>query len=138
MHMIEDLDEPRLAQLVSHFYGEVRANPLLGPLFNRAIPDWHAHFERLSGFWSSVMLTTGRYKGQPLPAHLRHQSEITPEMFERWLALWDVSARQCMSPDAATAIIAKAHRIADSLQMALFHLMPLRVPRRVPSPPAGG
>jgi len=34
--MIEGLDEPRLNRLVSRFYAEVRDDPLLGPLFNRA------------------------------------------------------------------------------------------------------
>ncbi|HET6608905.1 MAG TPA: group III truncated hemoglobin [Rhodopila sp.] len=136
MQMIEDLDEPRLSRLVGHFYAEVRADPLLGPLFNQAIADWPAHLQRLSAFWSSVMLTTGRYKGQPLPAHLRHQGEITPEMFERWLALWEDSAWQCLPPDAAAAVIAKAHRIADSLQMALFPLVPPLVPPRALGPPA--
>jgi hemoglobin len=134
--MIEGLDESLLSRLVSHFYAEVRADPLLGPLFNRAIADWPTHLERLSAFWSSVMLTTGRYKGQPLPAHLRHQAEITPEKFERWLALWEDSARRCLPPEAAAAVIAKAHRIADSLQMALFPLMPPLVPSRALDPPA--
>jgi hemoglobin len=87
--MIEGLNEPHLNRLVSHFYAEVRGDPLRGPLFNRAIADWPAHLERLSAFWSSVMLTAGRYKGQPLPAHLRHQAKITPEMLDRWLALWE-------------------------------------------------
>lgn len=133
--MIEGLDEPRLSHLVSHFYAEVRADALLGPLFNRAIANWPAHLDRLAAFWSSVMLTTGRYKGQPLPAHLRHQAEMTPEMFARWLALWEDSARQCLPPDAAAAVIAKAHRIADSLQMALFPLIPPSVPPRALGPP---
>ena len=138
MQIIEGLDEPHLIRLVGQFYAKVRADTLLGPLFNRAITDWPTHLERLASFWSSVMLTTGRYKGQPLPAHMRHQAEITPEMFARWLALWEDSAGQCLPPDAATAIIVKAHRIADSLEMALFHLIPPRVPPRVPSPPVGG
>ncbi|HVE22275.1 MAG TPA: group III truncated hemoglobin [Acidocella sp.] len=134
MQMIEGLDEALLSHLVSQFYAEVRADALLGPLFNRAIVDWPAHLERLSAFWSSVMLTTGRYKGQPLPAHLRHQAEITPEMFARWLALWEGNALQCLPPDAAAAVIAKAHRIADSLQMGLFPLIPPSVPPRAPGP----
>ncbi|GAB2295004.1 hypothetical protein Dimus_029192 [Dionaea muscipula] len=138
MQMIGGLDEPLLGQLVSQFYSEVRLDPLLGPLFNRAIADWPAHLERLSAFWSSVMLTTGRYKGQPLPAHLRHQAEITPEMFERWLVLWEDSARKCLPSDAAAAVVAKAHRIADSLQMALFPhaLTAPPVPPRALDPPA--
>ncbi|WP_298215076.1 group III truncated hemoglobin [Acidocella sp.] len=136
MQILEDLDEAALARLVDQFYAQVRDDELLGPVFNRAIHDWPEHLERLTAFWSSVMLTSGRYKGQPLPAHLRHQDEITPEMFERWLALWEASAASCLPPDAATAVIAKAHHIAASLRMALFPgtLKPL-VPR-AQSPPA--
>ncbi|HYP64692.1 MAG TPA: group III truncated hemoglobin [Acidocella sp.] len=123
------LDEPSLTRLVTHFYARLRLDPLLGPLFNRAIADWPEHLQRLAAFWSSVMLTTGRYKGQPLPAHLRHQAEIRPEMFERWLELWEQSAAQCLPPEGAAAVAAKAHRIAASLRMALFpELPPVFVP----------
>jgi len=137
MQIVEGLDEPRLAALVTRFYVRVRADTLLGPLFNRAIGDWPAHLGKLAAFWSSVMLTSGKYKGQPLPAHLRHQAEITPEMFERWLALWERTAGECLAPADAAAVIAKAHRIADSLQMALFHRLPPPPPPRVHSPQIG-
>ena len=131
MQIADGLDEPHLTRLVSHFYAQARADALLGPLFNSAISDWPHHLGKLAAFWSSVMLTSGRYKGQPLPAHLRHQAEITPDMFDRWLALWEDSAVQCLPPQAAAAVIARAHRIADSLQMALFQRLPppLAAPR---------
>ncbi len=132
MHVAEGLDDASLARLVDRFYARVREDDLIGPLFNRAIADWSAHLDKLAAFWSSVMLTSGRYKGQPLPAHLRHQAEITPEMFGRWLALWEDCAADSLPPDAAAAVIAKAHRIAASLQMALFELLP-----PVPPRPAG-
>ena len=66
------------------------------------------------------MLTSGRYKGQPVPAHLKHRDRITPALFARWLALWGETARELMSPGAAAALEAKAARIAESLQFALF------------------
>jgi hemoglobin len=49
----------------------VRRDPLLGPVFDRAIgaDSWPAHRDKMYGFWSSVMLTTGRYKGNPLAVH---------------------------------------------------------------------
>ena len=88
MDRIEQLDEQDLARLVARFYATVRADALIGPLFNDAIDDWPQHFEKLTAFWSSVMLTSGRYKGAPMAAHLKHRSRITPQMFDRWLALW--------------------------------------------------
>ncbi len=126
MQIDQDLDEASLAALVEHFYARVRQDAQLGPLFNAAIADWPGHLQKLAAFWSSVMLTTGRYKGQPLPAHLRHQAEITPEMFTRWLALWEDSAAACLPPPHAAAVTAKAHRIASSLRMALFPSLPPR------------
>jgi hemoglobin len=114
------IDEAGLARLVDAFYAKVRADAQLGPIFNRAIDEWPAHLGKLTAFWSSVMLTSGRYKGQPVAAHLRHRDAITPELFGRWLALWGETARELMEPDAAAALEEKAGRIAESLQLALF------------------
>jgi hypothetical protein len=40
--------------------------------------------DKMYGFWSSVMLTTGRYKGNPLAVH-GAVPDIDEAMFERWL-----------------------------------------------------
>jgi len=114
------IDETGLRRLVHAFYARVREDAQLGPIFNRAIADWPEHLDKLHAFWSSVMLTSGRYKGQPVPAHARHRDAITPALFDRWLALWGETARELMAPDAAEALEVKAARIAESLQLALF------------------
>jgi hemoglobin len=105
MQITEGLDEPRLARLVSHFDSHGCADPLLGPLFNRAIVDWSTGLERLATFWSSVRLTTGRYRGQPLPVHLFDQTELSSEMFGRWLEFWENSPEQRLTLEAAVAVI---------------------------------
>ncbi|WP_137679612.1 group III truncated hemoglobin [Aurantiacibacter suaedae] len=115
-----NIDEPGLARLVDTFYARVRADAELGPIFNDAIHDWPEHLEKLSAFWSSVMLTSGRYKGQPVPAHVKHRGRITPALFARWLALWAETTDELMAPDAAAALQAKAARIAESLKLAMF------------------
>lgn len=114
------MNEKQLAVLVDRFYAKVREDELLGPVFNGAIADWPEHLEKLSAFWSSVMLTTGRYKGQPMVAHMKHQATIEPAMFDRWLDLWRETARETLTKPAATAIVLKAERIAESLQLGLF------------------
>ncbi len=114
------IDEAALERLVPAFYARVRADALLGPLFDDAVHDWPDHLERLVAFWSSVMLTSGRYKGSPMAAHLRHRAAITPAMFDRWLAIWGDTTDAMMPPAAAAALQAKAARIAESLQLALF------------------
>lgn len=118
------LDEEALGRLVTLFYARVRADAELGPILNGAIGDWPAHLEKLTAFWSSVMLTTGRYKGNPVAAHLLHKARITPALFERWLALWQQATAETMPATVATALQAKAARIAESLHLALFFRLP--------------
>jgi len=89
-------------------------------VFNSAIADWPAHLEKLSAFWSSVMLTTGRYKGQPMVAHMKHKSAIGPTMFDHWLGLWRETASEVLDDKGAAAVTAKAERIAESLQLGMF------------------
>jgi hemoglobin len=114
------MTERDIERLVSHFYAAVRQDPLLGPLFGAAVGDWPEHLVKLQAFWSSVMLTTGRYKGSPMAAHLRHAAAIDPAMFDRWLDLWRRTARERLAPADAAAVIAKAERIAESLKLALY------------------
>ena len=112
--------EEQLEILIPRFYASVCDDALIGPVFNDAIGDWKHHLEKLVAFWSSVMLTSGRYKGNPVAAHLKHLSTITPPMFDRWLALWTEITGELLSPEAATALQDKAARIAESLKLALY------------------
>jgi hemoglobin len=116
----DPLTDEALQQLVDLFYGKVREDALLGPVFNAAVADWPEHLDKLGAFWSSVMLTSGRYKGNPMAAHLRHARQIKPEMFARWLELWAETANETLDPAGAEAVAAKAGRIAESLQLGLF------------------
>ena len=113
------IDEEALRRLVGRFYARVRGDALLGPLFNSAVHDWPEHLDRLQAFWSSVMLTSGRYKGQPLPAHVRHAGEMSPDRFARWLDLWRETCAELFAPAAAAILEAKAERIAERLSAAV-------------------
>lgn len=119
-----DIREEDLRRLVAAFYARIRQDAELGPIFNDAIKDWPEHLEKLTDFWSSVMLTTGRYKGRPVPAHVKHADRITPALFERWLMLWAQTTNELMTQEAALALQAKAARIAESLQLAMFFKIP--------------
>ena len=114
------MEDDDLQRLVDRFYAKVREDGLIGPLFNRAVASWPEHLENLGAFWSSVMRTTGRYKGSPMAAHLKHVAAIEPAMFDRWLELWRETASEELAPSFAEAIIAKAERIAESLKLALW------------------
>ena len=114
------ITEQQLEQLVDRFYAKVREDEVLGPVFNAAVQDWPEHLEKLTAFWSSVMLTTGRFKGNPMIAHLKHKSVIEPAMFDRWLGLWRETASEVLDETGAAAVAAKAGRIAESLQLGMF------------------
>ena len=115
-----EMDDAGLRRLVDAFYARVRTDAELGPIFNDAIDHWPEHLEKLGHFWSSVMLGSGRYKGRPVPAHVKHRGRITPELFRRWLAIWAETTDALMSPAAAAALQDRAGRIAESLQLAMF------------------
>lgn len=113
--------EDGIRQLVDAFYAKVRVDPELGPVFARAIPgDWQPHLNKMYAFWSSVMLTTGRYKGNPVAKHLVVEG-ITLELFERWLALFNETCAELFDERLRAEFAAKAARIAESLKLALFY-----------------
>ena len=86
---LDQISEDGIHQLVDAFYTKVRRDPELAPVFLRGIPgDWQPHLNKMYAFWSSVMLTTGRYKSNPLVKHLVIPG-IRPQLFERWLALFN-------------------------------------------------
>lgn len=115
-----EISESDLERVIPLFYARVREDDELGPIFNDAIGDWPEHLEKLVAFWSSVMLTSGRYKGNPVQAHARHRDRLTPALFDRWLALWRDVTDANLSSGAAAALQGKAARIAESLKLALF------------------
>ena len=120
MEHAAQIEESGLERLIPLFYARVRADGELGPVFNDAVADWPEHLEKLVAFWSSVMLTSGRYKGNPMIAHIKHRTRITPALFDRWLELWAETTDAVMPPAAAAALQAKAARISESLQLGLF------------------
>lgn len=114
------IDEAMIRTLVHSFYARVRADALLGPIFDGAIGDWDAHLGKLCGFWSSVTLMTGRYKGTPMQVHAA-LPEIARHHFDHWLALFADTAHEHCPPAAAAVFIDRAERIAQSLQMGIAH-----------------
>jgi len=116
-----EVSEPAIRRLVDDFYVKVRADPELGPVFDRAITgDWGPHLSTMRNFWSSVMLTSGRYKGNPVAVH-RRVDGIELKLFERWLALFDETCRELFDDELAEAFHSKAGRIAESLKLAVFY-----------------
>ncbi|HKR89223.1 MAG TPA: group III truncated hemoglobin [Phenylobacterium sp.] len=122
------VDEAMVSRLVTAFYGKVRRDPQLGPIFNREVEDWDEHIAKLCDFWSSVLLMTGRFKGQPMLVHAK-LADIGPAHFVRWLELFRQTAGEVCPPEAAALFCAKADSIGESLQLGVA------VSRGEPLPP---
>lgn len=122
-------DEGDIRRLVQVFYERVRRDALLGPVFAGVLGDdetWARHVSRLCDFWSSVMLTSGRYHGDPFSAHMG-LSAVSPGMFDHWMAVFEETCAERFASALAAAFCAKARRISSSLRMGLFgRLPPLR------------
>ncbi len=110
------IDEAMIALQVRRFYEAARRDPVLGPIFAR-VTDWDSHIARITDFWSSVVLMSGRYHGNPLEGH--RPLPIEEKHFVRWLALWRTTAVETCPPSAAARFTLLAERIAASLSRAL-------------------
>ena len=114
------VDEAMIEGLVRRFYGRVRADPELGPIFESVIgDDWEPHLRIMMEFWSSLMLRSGRYSGQPLRKHLALK-QVRPEHFDRWLALFRETCAEIGNERVGAAFIDKAERIAESFKLGMF------------------
>ena len=111
--------EAMIHDLVHAFYGKIRKDPALGPVFARVIGgDWDPHLAKMCDFWSSVLLMTGRFHGSPMVAHTRGEG-IRPTHFARWLHLWRETTAEVCPPEAAALFTAEAEMIGQSLQLGI-------------------
>lgn len=111
------IDEAMIERLVRGFYARVRADALLGPVFESRIQDWEPHLRRMMAFWSSVALMSGSYSGQPMRLH--QPLPIDAAHFDRWLALFAETAAALCPPAAAAHFEERARRIAESLELGI-------------------
>ncbi|WP_245450745.1 group III truncated hemoglobin [Borborobacter arsenicus] len=115
------VSEESIRCLVDGFYDKVRQDSELGPIFEEALgQDWGPHLTKMYDFWSSLMLTSGRYKGNPLAVHQRLDT-LQIGHFERWLGLFEQTCHELFGPEVAEAFLIRAHRIAGNFKLALFY-----------------
>jgi hemoglobin len=111
------IDEALIHRLVHAFYDRIRADEVLGPIFTARITDWDAHLEKMCAFWSSLALTSGRYHGRPMEAHA--PLPVDAQHFDRWLGLFEETARAVCTPDGAAYFMDRAKRVAQSLELGI-------------------
>jgi len=113
-------DRSNIAQTIEAFYSRVRDDTLIGPVFAQVLEGrWDSHMPKMVNFWSSLVLGEKSYQGNLKAAH-QPLAMLTPEHFNRWLALFCETVEQRFEPAAAVQFIEPALRIAHSLQLSHF------------------
>jgi hemoglobin len=110
--------EKAIAACVREFYAKAREDALLGPIFNDKVEDWDVHLRIVADFWSRALLGTDRYQGKPFVVHAHLPVEL--EHFDRWLALFEETARATMPAVLAGKAIDKARHVAASFEAGIF------------------
>lgn len=110
--------EAAISACVREFYGKAREDAQLGPIFNEKVEDWDVHLRVVADFWSRALLGTDRYQGKPFVVHAHLPVEL--EHFDRWLALFEETARATLPPDLTGKAIDKAHHVAASIKAGIF------------------
>lgn len=109
------IDDALISQLVERFYGVIRQDDLLGPIFAAHVVDWTPHLERMKDFWASVTMESGRFRGNPMIKHIA-VGGLEQLHFDRWLMLWRQTVGDVVPEAAAAALFrVSADRIARSL-----------------------
>lgn len=116
----EGLDEPMVRGVVDAFYRAARLDDIVGPIFNRVIPEeeWPAHLDKIERFWSAMLLGTGGYEGRPMAKHVVIP-DLGDEHFARWLALFKETVDVICPAEVAALFVDRAERVAHSLRLGL-------------------
>ena len=80
-----------IEQLVNRFYDRVRADNVLGFIFDKvAQTNWEAHLPKMYAFWETVMFRSGGYVGNPIAAHAKlvPLTMMGRPQFDHWLKLF--------------------------------------------------
>lgn len=122
------ITEESIKVLVDSFYEKVRVDSHIGPIFKAVVGEgaqvWKPHLNRMYDFWSSIMLRTGRFHGNPMQKH-RELLPFSPDLFSSdhfdvWLSLFAQTAREVYSTSISQQFIETSNRIASRLKSVLF------------------
>jgi hemoglobin len=110
---IIELDDIKL--LVDSFYGKVREDKLLAPIFNNRIGEkWPEHMEKMYRFWQTVLLGEHTYHGSPFVPHA--QLPVDKEHFNQWMSLFNQTIDEHFRGDKAEEARWRAGKMAE-----MFH-----------------
>ncbi len=114
------IDEALISVIVETFYSRVREDQRLGPIFEKVVKDnWEPHLGKMKAFWSTIVLRTNRFQGEPMPAHQRLEG-VSSADFDHWLEMFKTTLDDIGKSDEITQIFMPyAERMAVRLSSAM-------------------
>lgn len=108
-----------IERLVDTFYGRVREDPILAPIFDDiARVNWPEHLPKMYAFWESVLFGAAGFKGNPLAVHraLARRAPMGSTEFGRWIILFHQAVDDLFAGPLANDAKDRAVRIAMTMQ----------------------
>ena len=102
-------------KLVDAFYGKVRENDLLAPVFNERIKDrWPEHLAKMYTFWQTILLEERTYFGSPFPPHAKLPVEHAH--FGEWMKLFTQTVDELFTGKKAKEAKWRAGKMAEMFE----------------------
>jgi hemoglobin len=121
--MKKDLEQKKDTEmLVNAFYGRVKQDPLLSPLFNERIPEeaWPQHLQRMYAFWNAILFAEKGFEGNPMLKHL--SLPVEGRHFDQWLSLFMQTVDELFAGPKADKAKMRASSIAHLMQFKIASL----------------
>jgi hemoglobin len=104
-----------ISAFVERFYGHIRDDKMLGPIFAERVTNWPVHLDRMKSFWRSILHNSGEFSGNPMMKHMAIPG-LGAEHFAHWLDLFNQTLRELEThPEATKQVGERAKAIADKL-----------------------
>jgi hemoglobin len=115
------VDRDDIERLVRNFYRDAAMDDLLGPVFEAARVNWHAHVATLIDFWSWQLIGEPGYAGQPLRAHepVHARTPLSPAHYERWVELFCDTIDASFQGPLADAAKGRGRKMAAAMERLL-------------------
>jgi hemoglobin len=114
-----------IEHLVNAFYERVRADEVLGPIFDEvARTNWQTHLPKMYAFWETVLFGSGGFTGNPVAAHAKlvPLTSMGRDRFDRWLALFRRTVDDLFFGEKATQIKKCAEDMANVIHARINHV----------------
>ena len=117
-HDISTLDDIKI--LVDTFYGKIRKNDLLAPIFNEKIEDrWPEHLEKMYTFWQTVLLKEHTYYGSPFVPHAH--LPVDNVHFNTWVGLFNETVDDLFEGNVAEEAKWRGLKMAEMFETKIEH-----------------